>query len=351
MFCSAICVTNFVKKEINKMNIQNIKSLAFERYVFHEPILKETLQKHYISKDFILKLGDVKIKLKSTDSLKDIIRKINLKTYMTGIYATTIKGTLVLECITIRNSHRTAITLPRKYLGELASVDANQIIADYLASLPPKINAETQAEMATNHQTIQTNISDDIIAPDEPSQEVNDNAPQENLGPSANNSLSLLNEEVNDDVASQENLGFDHDNNICLLNEEANDDAPQENLSSNTNNSLSLLNEENEESSSNNNTGPIQALNNPNNQPTAIIPQSIIEDINNLTTVNCINYWNGLKNNQRHLIELSMKQKINNFQLKYINIATPKEYNVSDRFAFCIKQITSGKMTPFHSGN
>ncbi len=327
MFCSAICVTNFVKKEINKMNIQNIKSLAFEQCVFHEPISKETLQKHYISKDFILKLGDVKIKLKSTDSLKDIIRKINLKTYMTGIYATTIKGTLVLECITIRNSHRTAITLPRKYLGELASVDANQIIADYLASLPPKINAETQVEIATNHQTIQTNISDDIIAPDEPSQE------------------------VNDDIASQENLNFDYDNNLYLLNEEVNDNAPQENLGSNANDSLSLLNEENEESSSNNNTGPIQAPGNPNNQPTVILPQSIIEDINNLTTVNCISYWNGLKNNQRHLIELSMKQKINNFQLKYINIATPKEYNVSDRFAFCIKQITSGKMTPFCSIN
>ena len=131
------------------MTIQGIKELTFEQAFLKTPIPRDGVShEKYIAKDFVLELGDVKIKLKASDSLRDVVRKINLKSHVTGIRAKTAKGKLALESTRKGRGQRpsiTGITLSKKDSGEGFPVNANQIIANYLASLPTKISTGTQA--------------------------------------------------------------------------------------------------------------------------------------------------------------------------------------------------------------
>ncbi len=128
------------------MSIPGIKELSFEQYVFNAPVPKEKSGEKYIAKDFVLVLGEVKIKLSKNDTLRDVIRKINLKSHVTGVRAKAVKGQLFLESTTKGKSQPLGITLPQKSYGEAQPLNANQIIANYLASLPPKISTGTQEE-------------------------------------------------------------------------------------------------------------------------------------------------------------------------------------------------------------
>ena len=79
------------------MSIPGIQPLTFEQAFSKAPIAKDGSHEKYIAKDFILELGCVKIKLKASDSLRDVIRKINLKSHVTGVRAKAVKGKLTLE--------------------------------------------------------------------------------------------------------------------------------------------------------------------------------------------------------------------------------------------------------------
>ena len=67
------------------MSIPGIKEIDFEQAYLNKSIPKGGLHEKYIAKDFVLELGSVKIKLKASDSLRDIVRKINLQSHVTGV--------------------------------------------------------------------------------------------------------------------------------------------------------------------------------------------------------------------------------------------------------------------------
>ena len=134
------------------MSIPGIKEIDFEQAYLNKSIPKGGSHEKYIAKDFVLELGSVKIKLKASDSLLDVVRKINLQSHVTGVRGKAVKGRLALESTTKGRGQSSGITLPKKDSGEGVPVNANQIIANYLASLPPKNAVTTQTEDAANSE-------------------------------------------------------------------------------------------------------------------------------------------------------------------------------------------------------
>ena len=133
------------------MSIPGIKEIDFEQAYLNKSIPKGGSHEKYIAKDFVLELGSVKIKLKASDSLLDVVRKINLQSHVTGVRGKAVKGRLALESTTKGIGQSSGITLPKKDSGEGFPVNANQIIANYLASLPPKISMGTQVWDEAEH--------------------------------------------------------------------------------------------------------------------------------------------------------------------------------------------------------
>jgi hypothetical protein len=78
------------------MSIPGIKEIDFVQAYLGKAIPTDKSEK-YIAKDFVLELGCIKIKLKASDSLRDVVRKINLKSHVTGVRAKAVKGKLALE--------------------------------------------------------------------------------------------------------------------------------------------------------------------------------------------------------------------------------------------------------------
>ena len=126
------------------MSIQGIREINFEQAYLGKAIPKDNSDK-YIAKDFVLVLGEVKIKLKASDSLRDVVRKINLKSHVTCIRAKAVKGQLFLELTRRGRNPSTSILLKPQPSSEGIALDANQIIANYLSSLPAKVSTEIQA--------------------------------------------------------------------------------------------------------------------------------------------------------------------------------------------------------------
>lgn len=120
------------------MTIQGIKEIDFAQAYLGKAIPTDKSEK-YIAKDFVLNLGGEKIKLSKNDTLRDVVRKINLKSHVTGVRAKAVKGQLFLESTRKGGGQHPGITLPQKASGEGMPLNANQIIANYLASIPAKV--------------------------------------------------------------------------------------------------------------------------------------------------------------------------------------------------------------------
>jgi len=134
------------------MSIQVIKEIDLAQIAVFKAIPSSRSNRDkYIAKDFVLVLGDVKIKLSKNDTLPDVVRKVNLKSHVTGIRAKAAKGQLFLESTRRARNQSNGILLKQQpsYVG--MPLDANQIIANYLNSLKPK-NTVADTEIAVNNE-------------------------------------------------------------------------------------------------------------------------------------------------------------------------------------------------------
>ncbi len=112
-----------------------------------QTFLKESIQEKklgkYIPQDRIINLGKVKIRLKASESLQQVIRKINSRSPSTGIHAKSIKGELVLEIIKKAN---------REYGGLQITSPSQSKNVSYVSSRRnlklsvPAVNVGTQIE-------------------------------------------------------------------------------------------------------------------------------------------------------------------------------------------------------------
>ena len=269
-----------------KLSIPGIQPLTFEQAFSKAPIAKDGSHEKYIAKDFILELGCVKIKLKASDSLRDVIRKINLKSHVTGLRAKAVKGKLTLELTRTGRAPLPLITLPKKDSGEGFPVDANQIIANYLASLPSKISTGIQVWDEVEHNLYLLN-----------------ELPQLGLDEDSDEELSINNFDV-------DNISLDH---------QGIDDSDQS---------------DNEGSD--------------NNIPQIILLQNLAPNVTPVKISNYDKYIKKLTQPQRHKLEVVMNKKLLAFKNTYPekNIV-PKNALLKDKLVFCLKEIKNNRMSPF----
>jgi hypothetical protein len=134
------------------MTISSMKEIDFTQMASFKAIPSARSNRDkYIQKDFVLVLGDVKIKLSKNDTLRDVVRKVNLKSHVTEVRAKTVKGQLFLESTRRARNPSNGILLKKQPSGEGMPLDANQIIANYLNSLKPK-NTVANSEKAVNDE-------------------------------------------------------------------------------------------------------------------------------------------------------------------------------------------------------
>ena len=287
------------------MSIPGIKEIDFEQAYLNKSIPKGGSHEKYIAKDFILELGGVKIKLKASDSLRDVIRKINLQSHVTGVRGKAVKGRLALESTTKGRGQPSGITLPKKDSGEGVPVNANQIIANYLASLPPKISIGIQVWDEAEHNLYLLN-----------------ELPQLALDEESEHSDGLGDEElhVND---------FDVDNN------------------SHDHQSIHDSDHSDHEEIGNN---PIE--NQIINAPQLFMQQIILPNLSpNVSPVHLGNhdkYIEKLMQADRHKLELLINKKLLTFHKKYpLKNIVSKNAVLKDKLVFCLKEIKNKRMSSF----
>ena len=281
------------------MSIPGIKEIDFEQAYLNKSIPKGGSHEKYIAKDFVLELGSVKIKLKASDSLLDVVRKINLQSHVTGVRGKAVKGRLALESTTKGIGQSSGITLPKKDSGEGVPVNANQIIANYLASLPPKISTGTQVWDEAEHNLYLLN-----------------ELPQLALDEESEHSDGVGDEELNVNDFNVDNNSHDHQ---------------------------SIHDSDHEEIGNN----PIE--NQMIDAPQLVMQQIILPNLSpNVSPVHLGNYdqyIHKLTQSKRHKLVVTINNRLQVFSEKYPNrICIVKEAPLKDKLVFCLKEIKKNRM-------
>ena len=252
----------------------------------------------YIAKDFVLDLGGVKIKLKASDSLRDVVRKINLQSHVTGVRGKAIKGKLTLELIRNKIGSGRMIRLSENSLGGGMPLNANQIIA----------------ELEQEDQLAQIDEADEILEDDY-----------------AYN-LYLLNELPQ--LALDEES--EHSDSDGVGDEELH--VNDLDVGSNSHDHQSIHDSDHEEIG-----------NNPIGNQIINAPQGFMQQIVlNLSPVNLDNYdqyIEKLTHKKRSKLEVTINKRLHVFKQSYpSDICIAKEAPLKDKLVFCLKEIKKNRM-------
>jgi len=281
----------------------------------------------YIAKDFVLDLGGVKIKLKASDSLRDVVRKINLKSHVTGVRGKAVKGKLTLELIRNKIGSGRMIRLSENSLGGGMPLNANQIIADFLKSLASQVVQEPilsenavapPAPLEQEDQLAQIDEADEIFEDDD-----------------AYN-LYLLNELPQ--LALDEES--EHSDSDGVGDEELH--VNDFDVGSNSHDHQSIHDSDHEEIDNN----PIE--NQIINVPQGFMQQIVLNLSLNVSPVNLDNYdqyIETLTQTKRSNLEVTINKRLHVFQQSYpSDICISKNRTLKDKLVFCLKEIKRHRM-------
>jgi len=288
----------------------------------------------YIAKDFVLDLGGVKIKLKASDSLRDVVRKINLQSHVTGVRGKAVKGKLTLELIRNKIGSGRMIRLSENSLGGGMPLNANQIIADFLKSLASQVVQEP----ILSENAVAVEAWEDLMH----LCSINEEAPPAPL--EQEDQLAQIDE-------ADEILEDDDAYNLYLLNElpqlaldeeSEHSDSDSDGVGSNSHDHQSIHDSDHEEIDNN----PIE--NQIINVPQGFMQQIVLNLLPNVSPVNLDNYdqyIEKLTQKKRSKLEVTINKRLHVFKQSYpSNICISKDSLLKDKLVFCLKEVKKNRM-------